>query len=211
MTDMPIDAYKILQVDPEAEDEVIQAAYRRLAQKYHPDVSGGASESSARMAAINRAWETLRDPARRRAYDRERRGGTHLVDAGPFRPSRSEGPTPPAQPRHRAPETVSSDWTTGRSTHGGGYDPAEMGAKDGFGAAGRPPGNPSGSILGFGRYAGWSMSEIGSRDLDYIEWLDRMPIGRPYQDELDAILRHAGRRKSAATEAQERRGLFRRR
>ena len=32
-----IDAYKTLQVDPEAEDEVIQAAYRRLAQKYHPD------------------------------------------------------------------------------------------------------------------------------------------------------------------------------
>ena len=211
MTDMPIDAYKILQVDAEAEDEVIQAAYRRLAQKYHPDVSGGASESSARMAAINRAWETLRDPARRRAYDRERRGGTHLVDGGPYRPSRSEGPAPPAQRRHRAPEAVSSDWTTGRSTHGGGYDPAEMGAKDGLGAAGRPPGNPSGSILGFGRYAGWSMGEIGSRDLDYIEWLDRMPIGRPYRDELDAILRHAGRRKSAATEAQERRGLFRRR
>ena len=34
----PGDPYKILQVDPEAEDEVIQAAYRRLARKYHPDL-----------------------------------------------------------------------------------------------------------------------------------------------------------------------------
>jgi curved DNA-binding protein CbpA len=211
MTDTPIDAYKILQVDPEAEDEVIQAAYRRLAQKYHPDVSRGATESSARMAAINRAWETLRDPVRRRAYDRERRAGRHPVDGDRYRPSPSESPTSPTRPSHRAPETVSSDWTTGRSTRGGGYDAAEMGAKDGLGAAGRPPGHPSGSILGFGRYAGWSLGEIASRDLDYIEWLDRMPIGRSYRDELDAILRQAGRRKSAATEAQERRGLFRRR
>jgi DnaJ-class molecular chaperone len=38
MTDGP-DPYKVLQVDSEAEDEVIQAAYRRLAQKYHPDVA----------------------------------------------------------------------------------------------------------------------------------------------------------------------------
>ena len=35
----PIDPYKVLQVDPEAEDEVIQAAYRRLARKYHPDLA----------------------------------------------------------------------------------------------------------------------------------------------------------------------------
>ena len=34
-----IDPYKVLQVDPEAEDEVIQAAYRRLARKYHPDLA----------------------------------------------------------------------------------------------------------------------------------------------------------------------------
>jgi len=38
-----------------------------------------------------------------------------------------------------------------------------------------------------------------------------MPIGRPYRDEIDAILRSAGRRRSADAEATERRGLFRRR
>ena len=37
-----IDPYKILQVDSEAEDEVIQAAYRRLARKYHPDLAASA-------------------------------------------------------------------------------------------------------------------------------------------------------------------------
>src|SRR5206468_12091957 len=72
-----IDPYKVLQVDPEAEDEVIQAAYRRLARKYHPDVAG--ADGAARMASINVAWELLRDPGRRALHDRERRGAA----AGP--------------------------------------------------------------------------------------------------------------------------------
>jgi curved DNA-binding protein CbpA len=232
MTDEPIDAYKTLQVDPEAEDEVIQAAYRRLARKYHPDVSGP-GESAGRMAAINKAWETLRDPVRRRAYDRERRAAGRAGDA-PTTASASvsthgspasQGRASPAHPgaaptgshtaapggqQHRPPETVSTDWTSGRSSQGGGYDPAVMGAKDGFGAAGRPPGNPSGSVLNFGRFAGWSLGEIARRDLEYIEWLDRSSIGRQYRDEIDGILRQAGRRRSAAPNEQKRRGLFRR-
>jgi hypothetical protein len=93
---------------------------------------------------------------------------------------------------------------------GGGYDPS-MHRPDGEGAAGPPPGDPSGSVVTFGRYAGWSLGQIARRDLEYIEWLDRMPIGRPYRDEIDAILRSAGRRLSAAAESADRRGLFRRR
>ena len=64
MSNVPIDAYKVLQVDSEAEDEVIQAAYRRLAQKYHPDVvgPGRGPDSGGRMTAINKAYEILRDP-----------------------------------------------------------------------------------------------------------------------------------------------------
>jgi hypothetical protein len=106
---------------------------------------------------------------------------------------------------------VSRAWTPGRSTIGGGYDAKTMRAPEGFGAAGPAPGNPSGSILNFGRYAGWSLGEVGRADLEYIEWLDRMPIGRPYRDEIDGILRRAGRRKSAPSDATQRRGLFRRR
>jgi hypothetical protein len=93
---------------------------------------------------------------------------------------------------------------------GGGYD-ASMRTSDGDGAAGPPPGNPSGSVLTFGRYVGWSIGEIGRRDLEYLEWLDRAPIGRQYRDEIDAILRRTGRRTSASDDAADRRGLFRRR
>ena len=217
-----MDPYKVLQVDPEAEDEVIQAAYRRLAQKYHPDVAG--PDGSARMASINAAWELLRDPASRAAVDRERRiarhaeeGARHAEEAA--RQTRSAAPSRPAQPAprgaattgpaERPPETVSSDWSSGRSSVGGGYDPSRMRAADGYGAAGPPPGDPSGTVLGFGRYAGWSLGEIARRDVDYIEWLDRMPIGRPYRDEIDVLLRKTGRRRSATTDTQ-RRGLFRR-
>ncbi len=86
-----------------------------------------------------------------------------------------------------------------------------MRSAEGLGGAGPPPGDSAGSILNFGRYAGWSLGEIGRRDLEYLEWLDRMTIGRPYRDEIDAILRKTGRRKSAASDARDRRGLFRRR
>ena len=135
-----MDPYKVLQVDPEAEDEVIQAAYRRLAQKYHPDVAG--ADGAARMASINVAWELLRDPGRRALHDRERRGAAAgpTVSPGPAAPpSATSGPT-----AGRPPETVSPDWTSGRSTTGSGYDPTRMRAADGYGAAGPPPGSPGG-------------------------------------------------------------------
>jgi curved DNA-binding protein CbpA len=231
--DAEFDAYKTLQVDPEADPEVIQAAFRRLAQKWHPDVTRG-GESATRMIAINRAWELLGDPARRVAYDRERarrlarsNGGASQpgTAAGPQRPggqpaagrtassagARTGQSRPSAEKRPPPPEEVSRDWTSGRSSTGSGYDPASMRTADGEGAAGRPPGNPSGSLLNFGRYTGWSLGEIARADLEYIEWLDRTPIGRPYREEIDVILRRAGRRKSADAESVERRGLFRRR
>jgi curved DNA-binding protein CbpA len=235
MTNGP-DPYKILQVDPEAEDEVIQAAYRRLAQKYHPDRATG-NDAVERMVAINAAWELIGEPDRRKAYDLSVRhrppagsfggpapgtsGGSSSRSAATGSPSpghgaggtgRASGPgasQPPSQ--ERPAETVSPDWTSGRSTTGGGYDAATMRAPEGLGAAGPPPGNASGSVLTFGRYAGWSLGEISRADMEYIEWLDRVPIGRPYREEIDPILRRAGRRKSAAVEANERRGLFRRR
>lgn len=208
------DPYKTLQVDPEAEDEVIGAAYRRLARKYHPDVAAG-PEAAARMAAINAAWEVIGDPARRAAFDRDRAaatGAAYATGAGAGaaearREARAHS-APSGTPRE--PETVSRDWTSGRSSTGGGYDPS-MRTADGQGAAGPPPGRPTGSVLNFGRFAGWSLGEIGRADLEYLEWLDRVPIGRPYRDEIDAILRATGRRRSAEADATERRGLFRRR
>ena len=231
------DPYKVLQVDPEAEDEVIAAAYRRLARKYHPDTAAGA-DSVGRMEAINAAWEVLGDPKRRAAHDRQRAVEAAISRSGPAGGQAETGasgswPSPPsgatqargastppnaragtrppgAPPRSPEPERVSRDWSSGRSSVGGGYD-ASMHKADGIGAAGRPPGNPSGSVMNFGRYAGWSLGEISRSDLEYLEWLDRMPIGRPYRDEIDAILRQSGRRRSVDAETRERRGLFRRR
>jgi curved DNA-binding protein CbpA len=207
---LPSDPYKVLQVDREAEDEVIQAAYRRLAQKYHPDVAG--PEGATRMAAINAAWEQLRDPDRRAAFDRAGHRPPPAAASDPSGPRKADpAPPTPAPTPGRGPETVSSDWTSGRSSSGTGYDPSRMREPDGEGAAGPPPGNPSGTVLRFGRFSGWSLGEVARRNIDYLEWLDRMPIGRPYREEIDGYLRRAGRRRSAETEGQDRRGLFRRR
>jgi hypothetical protein len=216
-----IDAYKVLQVDPEADPEVVQAAYRRLAQKFHPDVAPG-PEAAARMAAINRAWSILRTAESRARYDRERAAAVSRLER-----EERYGPSPgrqPAQPAaaatatewsgrsgNKAQETVSRDWTGGRSTVGGGYDPQTMRAREGLGAAGAAPGNPSGAVINFGRYAGWSLGEIARRDVEYLEWLDRVPIGRQHRDEIDQILRKLGRRRSAPPSDTDRRGLFRRR
>lgn len=63
--------YKVLQVDPSAEPEVIEAAFRRLARKYHPDVNPD-PEAAVRMRELTAAYGTLRDPARRAAYDQLR-------------------------------------------------------------------------------------------------------------------------------------------
>ena len=205
MRDQDLDPYKALQVDREAEDEVIAAAYRRLARKYHPDTAAdpaAAAAASERMTVLNAAWELIGDPERRAAFDRAR-----AVRAALGRRASDDGAEPARPP---APDVVSRDWTSGRSSAGGGYD-SSMRRPDEAGAAGPPPGNPSGSVLTFGRYAGWSLGEISRRDLEYIEWLDRMPIGRAYRDEIDAILRSSGRRRSAEAESTDRRGLFRRR
>ena len=64
--DLATDAYKVLQVDSAAEATVIQAAYRALARRFHPD---GDAPDSVRMAQINAANAILRDADRRRAYD----------------------------------------------------------------------------------------------------------------------------------------------
>lgn len=176
------DHYKVLQVDSEADPDIIQAAYRRLAQKFHPDVTRSA-EGAARMIAINVAWETLHDPALRSAYDRER--DPSLMRGAAAGSTQGASATDPGSPR------------------GG---PARA-----YGDAGPPAGEASGSVITFGRYAGWSLGQIARQDLEYIEWLDRMPIGRPYRAEIDAILRRTGRRRSAEVEAGDRRGLFRRR
>lgn len=60
--------YELLQVSPKADPEIIEAAYRRLALKYHPD-HNPAPEATLRMQTINEAYNTLKDAQRRAEYD----------------------------------------------------------------------------------------------------------------------------------------------
>ena len=73
--------YEILQVTPEADPEIIEVAYKRLALKYHPDRNPDSSQQD-RMQKINEAYEVLRDPAKRREYDKEREVDKYLIIYG---------------------------------------------------------------------------------------------------------------------------------
>jgi curved DNA-binding protein CbpA len=138
------DLYRTLQVDPEAEFEVIRAAHRVLAAKHHPDVGG----SAEMMARINSAWTILSDPRARAEYDRQRRLRDGL-----------------------------DRW-------------------DAYGRGARQPTRDSGTILDFGRYAGWSIPDVARHDVDYLEWLARTPNGRRFEQEIEDAL---GRQAASAS------------
>ena len=65
------DHYAILGVSPAADPEVIRAAYRALARKYHPDLTASAC-TAEHMRALNAAYEVLSDTERRLRYDQKR-------------------------------------------------------------------------------------------------------------------------------------------
>jgi len=156
--------YQILMVDAEADQDIISVVHRRLAQRYHPDVDPS-PESRVRMIEINEAWDTLKDPDRRRRYDaqlaarRDRRSSDRYV-----------------RKSVAAPEP---DPVTGRSPWGEAGPP--------------PPGPKKGPVLDFGRYRGWTLEQIGRQDRDFLEWLQRHPAGRLYRLELEQLLGHGAR------------------
>ena len=97
------DYYKALGVSPDADQDDIKRAYRKLARKYHPDLNKEA-DSEDKFKEIGEAWEVLKDAEKRKQYDQLRSGGWRQGED--FQP-------PP-------------DWR-------GGFDPAGAGAGDGFG------------------------------------------------------------------------------
>ena len=140
------DPYAVLQVLPNAEPEVVNAAFKALALKYHPD-HDATRRAAEKMAELNRAFAILRDERSRAAHDRTRR----VVGAG---------------------LGVASTVRQGAVT---------------------PPSNPSpGSVLNFGRYAGWSLRDLARRDPDYVLWLSRHSSGIRYRTEIYGILRTIG-------------------
>ena len=56
------DPYKVLGVSPNASDEEIKQAYRRLAKKYHPDLNPGDEEAAKQMQRVNAAYEAIKNP-----------------------------------------------------------------------------------------------------------------------------------------------------
>ena len=142
------DPYAVLQIVPTADQEVVHAAFKALALKYHPD-HDATRRASEKMAELNRAYALLRDEQGRAAHDRSHRmtiAGIS-VSAAAARPS---GGTPP---------------------------PA---------AAGK------GSVLGFGRYSGWTLRDLARQDPDYLLWLSRHSSGIRYRTEIYGILRTMG-------------------
>jgi curved DNA-binding protein CbpA len=86
------DAYSVLGVLPDADDDAIATAYRTLARRYHPDVAG--EGGTRRMMHINAAFESIRSADRRADYDDAhrrppKRDGTGGAGPPPGRPSGS--------------------------------------------------------------------------------------------------------------------------
>jgi curved DNA-binding protein CbpA len=84
------DPFRILQVQPDADPDVVRAAYRVLARKLHPDAGAPIDKSAeGRMADLNWAWSVVRDPAKRSVWESDRR--------------RAPPPTPREDATHGAP------------------------------------------------------------------------------------------------------------
>jgi tetratricopeptide (TPR) repeat protein len=89
----PPDYYDLLQVSPDAEAEIIQAAHKRLVDKWHTDRRPGDSSAFERLALLDEANAVLSDPARREEYDLRRR---QPVTTG----ATNKNPGPSATTRH---------------------------------------------------------------------------------------------------------------
>lgn len=66
---LDLNYYEILEITPEASEEVIKAAYKALVKKYHPDNGEDISNDKITITDINVAYETLSDPQKRKVYD----------------------------------------------------------------------------------------------------------------------------------------------
>ena len=60
------DPYKVLGVSPDASDEEIKSAYRRLAKQYHPDRNPGDAEAAKKMQQVNDAYDRIKNPEKAR-------------------------------------------------------------------------------------------------------------------------------------------------
>ncbi|MCH8684558.1 molecular chaperone DnaJ [Pedomonas mirosovicensis] len=89
------DYYEVLGVDRQADDKALKSAYRKLAMQFHPDRNPGDKTAEAKFKEINEAYDVLKDPQKRAAYDRYGKaafnghgggygGGAHDFGGGSF-------------------------------------------------------------------------------------------------------------------------------
>ena len=142
----PLDPYAVLQVLPTAEDEVIRAAFRALAFKFHPD-RDVTEYAALRMREINLAYALVKTPGARAAFDRRRRM-SNAVEAVE-QSATLKPPTP-----------LPSDSRSARLT--------------------------------FGRYSGWTLSQVARFDVDYLRWLSRHSSGIRFKTEIETLLKARG-------------------
>ena len=64
------DYYELLEIERTADDGTIKSTYRKLAMRWHPDKNPGDRAAEAKFKAISEAYECLKDPQKRAAYDR---------------------------------------------------------------------------------------------------------------------------------------------
>ncbi|CAM2759184.1 DnaJ C-terminal domain-containing protein [Legionella worsleiensis] len=69
---MDKDYYKIMGLSPDADEKDIKTAYRKLARKYHPDISKE-PDAEEKFKEMGEAYDTLRDPVKRAEYDQYRK------------------------------------------------------------------------------------------------------------------------------------------
>jgi curved DNA-binding protein CbpA len=154
----------------------------------HPDVVRAAYRVLARvyhpdiqggsvemMVALNNAWAVISDEAKRAEYDRSRN------------PAASS----------ELPEPIFAHSSVVATRPSGPTAPPRSRARN------APASNST--VLNFGRYEGWTLQQIAGQDADFLEWLSRMPIGRPYRDEIESLLA-ASHRPTAPTSGKGRRG-----
>ena len=96
------DQYEILQVSPTAESEVIDAAYRSLARRYHPDVNSSHNAAEV-MRKLNLAYQVLGNRERRTEYDRRR--ALRASAGGSYDTERSRARSPRPRPETKIPKT----------------------------------------------------------------------------------------------------------
>ena len=87
---LPDDYYELLEIERTADDGTIKSSYRKLAMRYHPDKNPGCKDSEARFKAISEAYDVLKDPQKRAAYNQygkaafQNGGGAGPQDFGGF-------------------------------------------------------------------------------------------------------------------------------